>query len=1042
MKRIICLLMALLMCTSQVYAAPSFVNSKNPVIVESEEITDTPPDYEYNFDEDSNGWFFKDNIFSIKDGALVSHDTYGSYTWLNYEEWENFDLEFDFTIEKQANTSAWFAPTIRNTDYVTYLSGQMNYMSAETGTKTGISLSAPLQLGETYTMRIEAEETKGTVYIKKKGSGFFEKAGSMPIASTKGRIGFIGMMELVKIDNVKIWDKAVRPFEFESLTGSLEVGKTEPAQFINNTGENVTFESSAPDVVSVDNEGNITALKVGTAVIKATNAEGYAVSTEITTEKFITALKACTNERNLYTGESINFKVDIWPTDSTNRVLEWTSSDENVLEIVGTTYNTRGLKAKSPGTAVLTIKTNDGLVEEKCTFTVTDRAPAEVGNAVFAMTGLSHEIAKYKFGTPNIAFHQANEFRHAYETYDPIETKLLEVINDVGFSHIMAPLKGYDFKNGVCADTGVAGSNHQYYLKEVVARYNDAAPFIVWQVQADNRAEGTEPLDVDYTIEMLKEVKALNPDKPLYLSLGPENYAMSYESLLPRVEDYIDFYSKVAKRVKAEVDPEAKISVSILPPRMYRAILSDPNNWFRGEGDMEYTQGTRASTWHTTIAAGDQSWFDAIDIHPYISNITDVNVTAEEFLHESSRTADYNTRTGLNEVARLFPDKDLWYTEWNDYQHQFYYGDAIDKGRAQVQRSVGSTVAMMQMLGEHMTDERAKVSSLHYPVDSQGFGLVSDDDKMPYYYAVKKACELFGANGRSTHAYPLALISGKITEDTISLNLDSEDLNTQEVYAYGFGDENNIKDVFFTNPTYKTMRVKLTDMTIRKDWEFKPKKADEPYPDFYVRLLDWKAHDPNSFDLPTVYENSEFSEYIELPPYSVVFASVNSTAQFAEIPENAKNMLVLKTTSNKAIMRDGYVRLIDTENADIKPVIVDNRALVPLRIAVESFDSYAVWNSKDQSIGIDGIRYRINMKIGSTELERDIIHYIEGDEETLTIDVAPQLIGGRTMVPLRALSEALENKVLWDEETGLIVISENEIQLTRDELKTLSDILG
>ena len=41
-----------------------------------------------------------------------------------------------------------------------------------------------------------------------------------------------------------------------------------------------------------------------------------------------------------------------------------------------------------------------------------------------------------------------------------------------------------------------------------------------------------------------------------------------------------------------------------------------------------------------------------------------------------------------------------------------------------------------------------------------------------------------------------------------------------------------------------------------------------------------------------------------------------------------------------------------------------------------------------------------------------------------TLEVMPQVVSGRTLIPLRAMAEAVNKEVFWDEK-GLIVISGN-----------------
>ena len=65
---------------------------------------------------------------------------------------------------------------------------------------------------------------------------------------------------------------------------------------------------------------------------------------------------------------------------------------------------------------------------------------------------------------------------------------------------------------------------------------------------------------------------------------------------------------------------------------------------------------------------------------------------------------------------------------------------------------------------------------------------------------------------------------------------------------------------------------------------------------------------------------------------------------------------------------------------------------------------------------------------------------ISVDGETSTLDTAAQIIDGRTMLPLRAVVEALGKEVFWDAR-GLIVISDSEI-VTDEDAQAVSDIVS
>ena len=65
-----------------------------------------------------------------------------------------------------------------------------------------------------------------------------------------------------------------------------------------------------------------------------------------------------------------------------------------------------------------------------------------------------------------------------------------------------------------------------------------------------------------------------------------------------------------------------------------------------------------------------------------------------------------------------------------------------------------------------------------------------------------------------------------------------------------------------------------------------------------------------------------------------------------------------------------------------------------------------------------------------TFAEENVKVYV--DDVQVEFDVQPQLIGGRTMVPLRAIFEALGADVFWDSKTETItsVLGETKIILT------------
>ena len=101
---------------------------------------------------------------------------------------------------------------------------------------------------------------------------------------------------------------------------------------------------------------------------------------------------------------------------------------------------------------------------------------------------------------------------------------------------------------------------------------------------------------------------------------------------------------------------------------------------------------------------------------------------------------------------------------------------------------------------------------------------------------------------------------------------------------------------------------------------------------------------------------------------------------------------------------------------DVEPVIENGRTLVPLRVIFESMGC-AVYYSIDDGKQIVSAR-RANDNLFLTIGENKM--YFNGEEKAL--DVPAKIKDGRTLVPLRAISEAFECEVHWYGDTKTIHI--------------------
>ena len=100
---------------------------------------------------------------------------------------------------------------------------------------------------------------------------------------------------------------------------------------------------------------------------------------------------------------------------------------------------------------------------------------------------------------------------------------------------------------------------------------------------------------------------------------------------------------------------------------------------------------------------------------------------------------------------------------------------------------------------------------------------------------------------------------------------------------------------------------------------------------------------------------------------------------------------------------------------DQAPTLENGRTLVPLRAIFEALGAEVLWNDDTQTVTATKGSTEISLQIGSTQMN------VNGAIKTL--DVPAKLINSRTLVPVRAISEAFGCKVDWDQDTQTVLIT-------------------
>ena len=96
------------------------------------------------------------------------------------------------------------------------------------------------------------------------------------------------------------------------------------------------------------------------------------------------------------------------------------------------------------------------------------------------------------------------------------------------------------------------------------------------------------------------------------------------------------------------------------------------------------------------------------------------------------------------------------------------------------------------------------------------------------------------------------------------------------------------------------------------------------------------------------------------------------------------------------------------------PIIEDGRMLVPMRFLFEQMGADVEWNAETQTATAALNNTAVTFAIDDTEATVN--------NQSATMEVPAQLVNGKTMVPLRFLSEKLGYNVTWNEEARTAVI--------------------
>ncbi len=212
-------------------------------------------------------------------------------------------------------------------------------------------------------------------------------------------------------------------------------------------------------------------------------------------------------------------------------------------------------------------------------------------------------------------------------------------------------------------------------------------------------------------------------------------------------------------------------------------------------------------------------------------------------------------------------------------------------------------------------------------------------------------------------------------------------------------------------------------------------------------IKDWlKSSNPSIYgvSVSTIYENQERVTYGQndyyryernvnisaygyntMTLYFTMFVTVHNgylyCYRYQRDPEiNNSGDVIAALSSVRYNDRDITIIVNDkTIQPDTEPVILEGRTMVPIRAVAEELGYDVEWEPERKIVTI---KNEFNTVYFGIDMSSYIIGDAEGLSEEFEIEVAPFISGGRTYLPLRAVSDALGADIDWDPETYTVTI--------------------
>lgn len=134
-------------------------------------------------------------------------------------------------------------------------------------------------------------------------------------------------------------------------------------------------------------------------------------------------------------------------------------------------------------------------------------------------------------------------------------------------------------------------------------------------------------------------------------------------------------------------------------------------------------------------------------------------------------------------------------------------------------------------------------------------------------------------------------------------------------------------------------------------------------------------------------------------------------------------VLCFLVTATPALAQ-GPSLIIDAQRvtSDVPPQIISGRVLVPLRVISESLGAQVAWENQTKTAYVN-----VQDKVLKLQLNKKVSYV---NSTAVNLDVPPQMVASRTLVPLRFIGEQMEADVAWSNADKTVSITRKPVEET------------